>query len=173
MTEGTSTAGDGAPASLDRQSARCCVKAPEIRFLPRDLKPPTCYLPPQVDLVLANTYSQWNGHNSDAFKVYDKLIKTYPDDFRAYLAKARYLESPSVLREGRLFCVVSFSEALSPSSCVRVCCSRTLVRRATPRGCSSRQSIWRQRKLLQSSIASSSSTKTDRGLSRLDRWSPT
>ena len=40
-----------------------------------------------MDLVLANIYSQWSGHNSDALKVYDRLIKAYPDDFRAYLAK--------------------------------------------------------------------------------------
>lgn len=36
---------------------------------------------------MASVYSQWPGHNNDAFKIYDALIKTYPDDFRGYLAK--------------------------------------------------------------------------------------
>ncbi|KAG2379678.1 uncharacterized protein HKW66_Vig0164570 [Vigna angularis] len=34
-------------------------------------------------------YSDW-GHVSDAVAVYDQLISTYPNDFRGYLAKARF-----------------------------------------------------------------------------------
>lgn len=40
----------------------------------------------QVELLLGKAYADW-GHVSDAVSVYDHLISSYPDDFRAYLAK--------------------------------------------------------------------------------------
>mmetsp|Transcript_34579 Transcript_34579/g.97979 ORF Transcript_34579/g.97979 Transcript_34579/m.97979 type:complete len:125 (-) Transcript_34579:68-442(-) len=51
------------------------------------------YSPYEADLLLASLYSQWSGHNSDALKVYDALIKSDADDFRAYLAKGVLLRS--------------------------------------------------------------------------------
>ncbi|KAL2321432.1 hypothetical protein Fmac_025811 [Flemingia macrophylla] len=38
---------------------------------------------------LGKAYSDW-GHVSDAIAVYDQLISTHPNDFRGYLAKARF-----------------------------------------------------------------------------------
>ncbi|KAL3825000.1 hypothetical protein ACJIZ3_021029 [Penstemon smallii] len=45
--------------------------------------------PVQVELLLGKAYSDW-GHISDAVSVYDQLISSHPDDFRGYLAKARF-----------------------------------------------------------------------------------
>ncbi|KAK7857285.1 hypothetical protein CFP56_018577 [Quercus suber] len=45
--------------------------------------------PVQVELLLGKAYSDW-GHISDAVSVYDRLISSHPDDFRGYLAKARF-----------------------------------------------------------------------------------
>ncbi|RLN35943.1 hypothetical protein C2845_PM03G25450 [Panicum miliaceum] len=45
--------------------------------------------PIQVDLLLGKAYSDW-GHISDAVSVYDKLINEHPEDFRGYLAKAKF-----------------------------------------------------------------------------------
>ncbi|KAH9607595.1 hypothetical protein KSS87_003243 [Heliosperma pusillum] len=47
--------------------------------------------PVQVDLLLGKAYSDW-GHVSDAVSVYDQLISSHPDDFRAYLAKGIILK---------------------------------------------------------------------------------
>jgi len=44
----------------------------------------------QVELLLGKAYSDW-GHVSDAVAVYDQLISKYPNDFRGYLAKVRYI----------------------------------------------------------------------------------
>ncbi|KAG5036345.1 hypothetical protein JHK86_017185 [Glycine max] len=45
--------------------------------------------PVQVELLLGKAYSDW-GHVRDAVAVYDQLISTHPNDFRGYLAKARF-----------------------------------------------------------------------------------
>ncbi|KAH9621748.1 hypothetical protein KSS87_008583 [Heliosperma pusillum] len=47
--------------------------------------------PVQVELLLGKAYSDW-GHVSDAVSVYDQLISSHPDDFRAYLAKGIILK---------------------------------------------------------------------------------
>ncbi|KAK9757088.1 hypothetical protein RND81_01G139100 [Saponaria officinalis] len=47
--------------------------------------------PVQVELLLGKAYSDW-GHISDAVSVYDQLISTHPNDFRAYLAKGIILK---------------------------------------------------------------------------------
>lgn len=46
--------------------------------------PPKCLL--QVELLLGKAYSD-GGRVSDAVAVYDRLISSYPNDFRGYLAK--------------------------------------------------------------------------------------
>ncbi|KAL6758335.1 hypothetical protein V8C86DRAFT_2599960, partial [Haematococcus lacustris] len=43
--------------------------------------------PVSVELLLAKTYSQWRGHESDALATYDAVIARFPEDFRGYLAK--------------------------------------------------------------------------------------
>ncbi|KAL9247211.1 hypothetical protein vseg_020666 [Gypsophila vaccaria] len=47
--------------------------------------------PVQVELLLGKAYSDW-GHISDAVSVYDRLISSHPNDFRAYLAKGIILK---------------------------------------------------------------------------------
>ncbi|URE28404.1 hypothetical protein MUK42_16150 [Musa troglodytarum] len=51
--------------------------------------------PIQVDLLLGKAYSDW-GRVSDALAVYDQLISKHPDDFRGYLAKARFFAPEKV-----------------------------------------------------------------------------
>ncbi|KAI3435550.1 hypothetical protein D9Q98_001615 [Chlorella vulgaris] len=46
----------------------------------------------ELQLLAAKTYAQWRGHVPDAIAVYDKLIETRPEDFRAYLAKGLLLQ---------------------------------------------------------------------------------
>lgn len=45
----------------------------------------------QVEMLLGKAYSTWEGHTGDAIAVYDNLISSYPDDFRGYLAKVKFL----------------------------------------------------------------------------------
>ncbi|KAL4458116.1 hypothetical protein ABPG75_012981 [Micractinium tetrahymenae] len=52
----------------------------------------------ELALLLAKTYAQWRGHVPDALAVYDLLIESRPDDFRAYLAKGLLLKEQG--REG-------------------------------------------------------------------------
>jgi len=46
----------------------------------------------EVDLLTGKVYTQWSGHNSDALKVYDTVIKEHPEDFRGFLAKGALLK---------------------------------------------------------------------------------
>lgn len=46
----------------------------------------------ELELLRGKVFSQWRGHTADAEAVYDALIKTSPDDFRGYLAKAVLLK---------------------------------------------------------------------------------
>ncbi len=45
-----------------------------------------------LELLLAKVYGSWRGHDNDALATYDALIKTAPEDFRAYLAKGLFLK---------------------------------------------------------------------------------
>ncbi|ESR63288.1 hypothetical protein CICLE_v10013945mg, partial [Citrus x clementina] len=47
--------------------------------------------PIQVELLLGKAYSD-GGQVSDAVAVYDRLISSYPNDFRGYLAKGIILK---------------------------------------------------------------------------------
>jgi Flp pilus assembly protein TadD len=45
-----------------------------------------------IDLLIGKVYGSWRGHDNDALATYDALIKSYPEDFRAYLAKGLFLK---------------------------------------------------------------------------------
>lgn len=64
--------------------------------------------PMLVELLLGKAYSDW-GHVSDAVAVYDKVISSYPDDFRGYLAKGIILkENGNVGDAERMFIQARF-----------------------------------------------------------------
>lgn len=71
-------------------------------------KPGSQVDPILVELLLGKAYSDW-GHVSDAVAVYDKLISSYPNDFRAYLAKGIILkENGNVGDAERMFIQARF-----------------------------------------------------------------
>ncbi|GAX74303.1 hypothetical protein CEUSTIGMA_g1752.t1 [Chlamydomonas eustigma] len=45
-----------------------------------------------IDLLIGKVYGSWRGHDNDALATYDALIKSSPEDFRAYLAKGLFLK---------------------------------------------------------------------------------
>ena len=45
--------------------------------------------PIEVDMLLAKLYTQWRGHTTDAFSVYDRVIAEYPQDFRCVLQRSQ------------------------------------------------------------------------------------
>jgi hypothetical protein len=47
--------------------------------------------PIEVELLLAKVYSQWRGHNAEAFQVYDEVIRQYPEDFRCVVCSPQHV----------------------------------------------------------------------------------
>lgn len=62
---------EDAAASAAAEAASAVEEAPRLTAI-------------EVDLLLAKVYAQWKGHTGDAFVVYDKVIATYPEDFRYF-----------------------------------------------------------------------------------------
>ena len=42
--------------------------------------------------MLARVYTEWEGHENDAFAIYDQLTNQDPNEFRAWLAKGLLLK---------------------------------------------------------------------------------
>ncbi|GLC45824.1 hypothetical protein PLESTB_001151600 [Pleodorina starrii] len=111
-------AADAAAAAASSSSSSAAASAPGAAIRPLD--------PVGVELLTAKVYAAWRGHDQDALATYDELIKTFPEDYRGYLAKGVFLKEKGRKADAeRMFLQARFFAPASKQQLVRAIADAT------------------------------------------------
>lgn len=113
--DGAATTSAGAAAS----PAPAPASSPPSGASPaaRPQRPPD---PVSVELLIGKAYNAWRGHDNDALATYDGVIKSFPEDFRGYLAKGVFLKDKGRKADAeRMFLQARFYAPANRQSLVR------------------------------------------------------